>query len=130
MIDFLRGPLFHGSQNTELQYLDPSYSEDRCPFGQAVYLSALEFTAQKYAKSWGKVYRVQLSGNPAFTIDLDATYGKQTVEAREVIKRIAVVSFSNYGHRASQMDARRIIGGNHHPSIRSYAIAVPTVSPR
>lgn len=113
MIDLLQTTLFHGSERNGLTSLDPSFSDHKQPFGQAIYLSELEATAKHYARFNGTVYQVKLKGNPALVVSLDATFNCQTVQAREALWPIACAIDASFNPYTSQRTAREFLGGIH-----------------
>lgn len=113
MIDFLQTIFFHGSKKSGLDQLDPSFSDHGWPLGRGIYLSELEATAEKYVRDPGTVYKVKLKGNPALTLNLDATFREQSVQAREALRIIATTVDANFNPRTSTVPARDLLGGKY-----------------
>ena len=113
MMDLLQTTFFHGSERNDLKELNHDRSEPSNPFGQAIYLSAMESTARCYARSQGTIYHVRLNGNAELRIDLDASFHQQTMPARKVIREIAIQVDPNYSPLTSNLPIQTLIGGKY-----------------
>lgn len=75
---------YHGSRTSGMSSFKIEWTSNN-PLGPGIYLSRDPVVADCYASTGGSIYEVKLSGNPNFTINLDASYRSQYVEAKEVI---------------------------------------------
>jgi len=107
MSDLLSSIYFHGTRHAELSELDPTHSDASHPFGKAVYLSRDKSVARRYVRDQGNVYQVQLKGNPALTINLDAAFIHQSIQAREIIRKIIILPAQ--AQRDPRITARELI---------------------
>lgn len=78
--------LLHGSKNPNIDRLSPSRSDEKWPFGPAVYLTGDPDVAGCYVGNAGAIYEVEVAGNNAMTIALDRKWREQSVDARMAIK--------------------------------------------
>lgn len=85
---------YHGSTVPCIRKLKIDW-DINSPFGPAIYLTREPIVADCYYRPGGAIYVVALCGNPNFTLNLDASFQSQTVEAREaVLKSIKELGFS------------------------------------
>lgn len=80
--------LLHGSPSKAVAKLSPTHGKDSSPFGPALYLTEDPAVASCYVKGRGAIYVVELAGNHALTIPMNAPWKELSVDARLAITKL------------------------------------------
>jgi hypothetical protein len=101
---------YHGSRKCGLTELIVQYSNFDAPFGPAIYLTKDKNVADCYAQN-GSIYLVKICGNLDYSINLDASFSEQTVQAREAINVVKKHFYSSL--RFETIHVRKIVHFDH-----------------